>query len=241
MSMKGPCEMPDQRPLQRSLSRDEVREIDRRAIDQFGMSGLVLMENAGRGCADVLCRLGCDGKIVIVCGRGNNAGDGFVIARHLELRGADVRVVLLGNPRSLRGDAAANFNILRSSGLPMAELFDDFEPAALMREIAGAQWIVDAMLGTGAAGSPRAPWDSVIEILNDLPAQRLAVDLPTGLDCDTGLPCPTTFRAHCTCTFVAPKLGFALAAARPYLGMVEVIDIGVPRKLLLEFAESKAG
>jgi NAD(P)H-hydrate epimerase len=218
------------------LSRDEVRSIDGRAMEEFGMSGLVLMENAGRGCAEVLCRLGCRAKVAIVCGSGNNAGDGFVIARHLELQGTDVHVVLLSNPNSLRGDAAINFEIIKRGSLPIIELNGEaggqFEAPKFMRAIGGAQWLVDAMLGTGATGPPRAPWDAAIEMLNEHPARRFAVDLPTGLDCDTGIPSSATFRADYTCTFVAPKLGFTNPLARPYLGTVEVIDIGAPRKLI---------
>lgn len=222
---------------QKYLSRQQVRSIDQRAIDEFGMNGLVLMENAGRGCAEALCRLGCAAKAVVVCGSGNNAGDGFVIARHLELRGAEVHMVLLSKPEALRGDAASNFQIVRKCGLPIVELAEQFDPNLLLRTLAGAQWIVDAMLGTGASGPPRAPWDVVIDLLNEHPARRFAVDLPTGLDCDTGLPSPTTFRADYTCTFVAPKLGFAHPLAQPYLGRVEVIDIGVPRRLLAEYVD----
>src|SRR5437868_11480066 len=92
----------------RPLTRAEVREVDRRAIDEYGMSGLVLMENAGRGCVDLLRSLGCSGPAAIVCGKGNNAGDGFVIARHLDLLQVAVRVVLLSPPGDLRGEAAAN-------------------------------------------------------------------------------------------------------------------------------------
>jgi len=217
------------------LTRDQVRSIDRRAIDEYGMSGLVLMENAGRGCVDVLCRLGCEAKVVIVCGGGNNAGDGFVIARHLELRGADVQVVLLSDPAKLKGDAAANFGILQRCGLPIIEQYASFDPHAFLRAIAGAQWLVDAILGTGSSGAPRSPWDTAIEILNEHPARRMAVDLPTGLDCDTGVPSATTIQADVTCTFVAPKQGFANPIAQRYLGDVEVIDIGVPRRLLSEY------
>src|SRR6476646_2770938 len=96
----------------RALSRAEVREVDRRAIDECGMSGLVLMENAGRGCVDVLRSLGCRGPVVIVCGKGNNAGDGIVIARHVDLLSVPVKIVLLGPPAEFRGDAAANYGIL---------------------------------------------------------------------------------------------------------------------------------
>ena len=100
-------------------TRDQVRAVDRRAIDVYGFSGLVLMENAGRGVADVLCRLGIAGPVVICCGKGNNAGDGFVIARHLDLRGHAVRVLLWAEPEELTGDAAANFRILAKTDVPI--------------------------------------------------------------------------------------------------------------------------
>src|SRR5437899_970248 len=134
----------------RPLSRADVREVDRRAIDEFGMSGLVLMENAGRGCIDVLCQLGCRGPVVVVCGKGNNAGDGFVIARHLDLHVVPVKVVLLGPPDDLRGDTAANYNVIQRSGLPIVDLSRQFSVEALDRELTGSDWIVDALLGTGA-------------------------------------------------------------------------------------------
>src|SRR4051812_13577151 len=104
------------------LTRDQCRELDRRAIDEYGISGLVLVENAGRGCVDVLERLGIDGPVVILCGKGNNAGDGFVIARHLEIRGYACRVLLLCPPVALRGDAAINFAILKKTGIPIVEI-----------------------------------------------------------------------------------------------------------------------
>src|SRR3954451_1626297 len=116
------------------LSRTDVRDVDRRAIDEYGMSGLVLMENAGRGCADVLCQLGCRGPVAIVCGKGNNAGDGFVIARHLDLRGVGVKVVLLAPAKELHGDAATNYQIIERSGLSIVDLSVQFSAGALARE-----------------------------------------------------------------------------------------------------------
>src|SRR4051812_36735642 len=116
--------------LPRPLSRAEVREVDRRAIDDYGMSGLVLMENAGRGCADVLCQIGCRGPVTIVCGKGNNAGDGFVIARHLDLRGIAVKAILLGSSSQLRGDAAVNYKILARSGVTIADFSEQFDETA---------------------------------------------------------------------------------------------------------------
>jgi NAD(P)H-hydrate epimerase len=224
----------------RPLSRAEVREVDRRAIEEFGMSGLVLMENAGRGCASVMCVLGCRGPVAVVCGRGNNAGDGFVIARHLDIRGIALQVILLGPPDELRGDAAANHAILAKSNVPILDLSQQFEADQFMAELGRAEWIVDALLGTGATGAPRPPLDNAIRLMNEAQAKRLAVDLPSGLDCDTGIPAEPTFRADHTCTFVATKIGFSNPAAKQYLGQVHVLDIGAPR-LLLEAISSNPG
>lgn len=218
------------------LTRELVRQVDQRAIEEYGVCGLVLMENAGRGCVDTLLALGCTGPVVIVCGRGNNAGDGFVIARHLDLRSVPVRVLLLAAPDQLRGDAAANYAVLVRSGIPMVDLSGRFDEATLAGHLKEAEWIVDAVLGTGAVGPPRPPWDTAIRLMNQAPGRRLAVDLPSGLDCDSGEPSPATVRADHTCTFVAPKVGFSRPAAQPYLGRVHVVDIGAPRRLLEEVA-----
>ncbi len=215
------------------LDRDQVREVDRRAIEEYGMSGLVLMENAGRGCTDKLCELGAAGLVVICCGRGNNAGDGFVIARHLDLRGMSVRVVLVCRPGDLRGDAAANYEILSKCHIPIAVL-DTADDERFEEAICGAEWIVDALLGTGARGEPRPPLDHVIRRANEAPAKKMAIDLPSGLDCNTGQAAKHTFRADHTCTFVAAKTGFAAEPAKRSIGQVHVLDIGAPRRLLAE-------
>jgi NAD(P)H-hydrate epimerase len=217
------------------LSRSQVREIDRRATAEFGLSGLVLMENAGRGCVDLLGRLGCRGPVAIVCGKGNNAGDGFVIARHLDLRGIAVRVLLLGSPADLAGDAAANYAVLATCTVTLVVWSRDLSAALFAAELGGCEWIVDALRGTGAPGAPRPPWDEVICTMNAAPARKLAIDLPSGLDCDTGMPAEPTFRADHTATFVAPKIGFRNPAAMQYLGQVHVLDIGAPRKLIEEY------
>ncbi len=221
-----------------TLTRAQVRRVDRLAIEQFGISGLVLMENAGRGVADTLCELGIDGPVVVCCGKGNNAGDGFVIARHLDLRGHDVRVLLWGLPDELAGDAAANFRILGKTDVPIEVFSDSDEAARLDDALAGAAWIVDALLGTGARGEPRPPLDVAIDRLNASSASRLAVDIPSGLDCDTGEPAEHTFAAAVTCTFVAAKPGLLADGAEAYVGRLHVLDIGAPRKLL-ELASSE--
>jgi NAD(P)H-hydrate epimerase len=220
------------------LSREQSRRVDQVAIEEYGFSGLVLMENAGRGVADTLCQLGIAGPVIVCCGKGNNAGDGFVIARHLDLRGHAVRVLLWAAPAELTGDAAANYRILRKTAVPI-EVFDAADDLVRLdpytRE---AAWIVDALLGTGARGEPRPPLDAVIDRLNASPAPKLAVDLPSGLDCDTGIPSQHTIRAAETCTFVAAKTGFLSPQARPYLGRLHVLDIGTPPGLIDRIANS---
>jgi NAD(P)H-hydrate epimerase len=193
------------------------------------------MENAGRGCADLLCQQGIDGPVVICCGKGNNGGDGFVIARHLDLRGYDVRVLLFCDPADLSGDAAANYKTIEAAGLPIGCCPEIDYESWLQEQFAGADWIIDALLGTGARGEPRPPLDLVLRQINAHAAKKLAIDLPSGLDCDTGKCAASTFRADHTCTFVTAKAGFRATDARAFLGVVHVVDIGVPRKLLNEF------
>jgi len=222
-----------------TITRQQSREVDRRAIEQYGMTGLVLIETAGRGTVDVLCNVarpesGSRLRVAICCGKGNNAGDGFVIARHLDLRGHEVRVLVWAEPAELTGDAEANFKILRQAQVPI-ELFGNRHDAArLAVQLEGMDWIVDALLGTGARGEPRPPLDEVIDQLNATAAKRLAVDLPSGLDCDTGMAAQHTIRADETCTFVAMKHGFMARGVEQFTGRVHVLDIGAPRQLVEE-------
>jgi len=220
----------------KSLTRTAVREIDRRAIDEYGLPGIVLMENAGRGAAELLHGFASGATVAIVCGKGNNAGDGFVIARHMENLGHAVRLLLAGEPAELRGDAAIAWRVAEKAGIPVVRL------AAATREeweraVAGADWIVDALLGTGTSGPPRGAIATAIEAINAAGrrgAKVLAVDLPSGLDCDTGTAAGVCVRADVTATFVARKVGFDAAAATPLLGEVHVVGIGVPRALLAD-------
>src|SRR5262245_22460387 len=177
------------------LSRAEVRDVDCRAIADYGVPGVVLMENAGRGCVELLQSLGCRGPVAIVCGKGNNAGDGFVIARHLDIRGISVKLLLLGSTNDLHGDAATNYAIVAKSQLSIIDFASQFDAARFALALSGAEWIVDAILGTGSSGAPRPPMDEAIRLMNGVQAKRLAIDLPSGLDCDTGQPADPTFRA----------------------------------------------
>ena len=213
------------------LTRAEVREIDRRAIEEFGLPGIVLMENAGRNAALLLHERAPAARVAIACGKGNNAGDGFVIARHLVNLGHDVRLLLACDPEEYRGDAAVNRGVVEKMGLPVARLADapreEWE-----RSLAGADWIVDALLGTGAVGAPRGAIATAIEAVNAVAARDhvgvFAVDLPSGLDCDTGQAAGACIRASLTGTFVARKTGFDTPGAAAFLGDVRVLDIGAP-------------
>ena len=219
------------------LTREQVRSIDRKAVEEFGMNSLLLMENAGRGCAETLCNLGIRGPVVIVCGTGNNGGDGFVIARHLDAMGCCVDVVGLRNSETREiihtttPEARANFKTVLLSAIRWTPLREDIDPSYLRPMLADADWVVDALLGTGAVGNPRPHIAEIIVELNAAKCRKLAVDLPSGLDCDTGIPGTPTFRADHTCTFVAPKIGFSNPHSAPYLGTVHVLDIGAPRRL----------
>ena len=212
------------------MSRAEVRAVDQIAIEKFGVPGIVLMENAGRGAAECLLSLGVTGRVVICCGKGNNGGDGFVVARHLENHGCDVRVLFCCDPGLVTGDAAINLRILQAAGT----LLSVIESPALAAELSHAEWIVDALLGTGISGQLREPFPQIIDDINASSAKVFAVDLPSGMDCDTGEAWGCCVRANHTATFVARKLGFENHKSQPLTGEVTVIDIGVPKVILDE-------
>jgi len=219
----------------RPLSRTEVRDVDRRAIEEFGLPGIVLMENAGRNAALLLHDRAPLARIAIACGKGNNAGDGFVMARHLENLGHDVRLLLAAEPAEYRGDAAINCGVAEKAGIP-ALVLAMASGAEWEQALAGADWIVDALLGTGATGAPRDGIATAIDAINSA-ARRwktlvYAVDLPSGMDCDTGAAAGACVRADVTATLVARKIGFDEPAAAQWLGEVHVLDIGVPKQLL---------
>ncbi len=217
----------------RIMSRDEVRAVDRWAIDEIGVPGVVLMENAGRSCAErVIEHL--EGvktpRVCIFCGTGNNGGDGYVIARHLLNRGVDVRVVVGGRLEKITGDARVNLGVLQRLGHPIERIeLDGPDLPGQIRSLAGrADMIVDALFGTGLQGPLRGDYQKLVETINALGIPILAVDIPSGLDCDTGQPLGAAIQAVCTVTFVAIKKGFrASPQSTDYTGKVHVASIGI--------------
>lgn len=218
------------------LTCEQIRQIDRAAIEGLGMPGVILMENAGRGVAEFIYSTLIDpsrSRVLILCGPGNNGGDGFVVARHLHNAGVSTVVALSVPIESLRGDAAINARIVEKMPIRCLRAWEPDDLGGIRREAELADVIVDALLGTGSTGSPRGSVAELIEIANAAPrARRIAIDLPSGLDGDTGQPGKPCFRADATVTMVAPKAGFAAPQAREYVGRVVVVDIGVPRELI---------
>lgn len=196
------------------------------------------MENAGRNAADLIEKIITTRPgsrrvhrptVSIVCGKGNNGGDGFVIARHLSMRGFDVAVDLFGDSSGLSSDAAVNHAIAARMGIPIHRLDVPRALTSIARRWRRSASVVDALLGTGFSGEVREPLANVIRKINALEGPRIvAVDVPSGLDADTGEPGGVAVRAHCTITFLAAKAGFGSPAAKVYLGRVNVADIGAP-------------
>lgn len=224
-----------------TLTRQQVRELDRRANDEYGIPGIVLMENAGRGCAELLMRLNPEKKpTAILCGPGNNGGDGFVMARHLDNAGWPVWVQAFADDNVIAGDAAVNFDVLPRAGVPIgrcrpANFLEASRFFPFLMSFEGVGWVVDALFGTGLTRPLGDPFGQLAGLMHAAGKSVLAIDVPSGLDCDTGEPLGPCVKATHTATFVAPKRGFLNPASREWTGEVHVIDIGAPRKLVDEY------
>ena len=233
----------------------QSKETDRLAIEEIGIDGRVLMENAGRGAAlELMRRLPHPpARIAVLCGGGNNGGDGFVIARHLRIAGHHVKALLLADPKKLTKDCAFNLAIARrmaaldaipgrladkwSAGGPSLEVIDAPDEKAFERwsvVLFGAHCIVDAMLGTGLTSDVRGVCAKAIETVNARAEGRVifAADIPSGLDGDTGHPRGAAVKARVTATFGVPKLGLYMHPGREYAGEVVAVGIGMPDSLI---------
>jgi ADP-dependent NAD(P)H-hydrate dehydratase / NAD(P)H-hydrate epimerase len=197
----------------------EMRAVDRWAIDERGVDGLELMERAGAAVAEAVERHPVDGPVAVVCGKGNNGGDGLVVARLLRQAGREVTVVCVAPTGELTGDAARNLERLDGeSPVP-------FSSGALH----GCVAIVDALLGTGFEGEPRGPMVEAIDAINALHLHTVSVDVPSGVDGSTGVVSGRAVRATVTVTFHAAKAGLWIGAGKTHAGVVEIADIGIPR------------
>lgn len=219
-------------------TRDEVRAFDRYCIERLGIPGIVLMENAGRQIAEA-ARGMVRGKaapcVLILAGRGNNGGDGYVAARHLAISGLPAETAVLAARSQIEGDADTNLRILEAMGMPVHVLAGPVDETVrqVRRLLARADLVIDGLLGTGARGEIREPYATVIAAVNESGKPVLAIDIPSGLDCDTGRPLGPTLRAAKTVTMAALKIGFRDPEAAAYTGEIVVADIGAPFKRIV--------
>lgn len=226
------------------LTRQASREVDRLATEEFAMPSLLLMENAAAQLADAVLDAAGDlhsPRVLILCGPGNNGGDGLAAARHLHNAGAVVALALTAGPDEYRGDAAINLTIVSRMDLPMHDARAGVSRLReVLREHGNPDVVVDALLGTGQTCAPRPPIADLVVWIDDLRragAVVVAADVPTGLDADTGQPLGRAVHADVTVTFVGIKKGFLTLSAQEYVGDVVVADIGVPRELVQRLGE----
>ena len=217
------------------LSAKEMAGLDERTIREVGIPGIVLMENAARGAADFFLRIVpdlIDRRITVVAGSGNNAGDGFALARIYRSKGAQVSVVCLRSPKVLSGDALTNFQILERIAIPVTvwDEAKDFDTQWEPVRQSGA--VIDAVLGTGLKSEVKGLYRDIIERLNGLDIPLLSVDIPSGLDATTGRPLGAAIKATATATFGFLKVGHLIERGPELAGQVEVIDIGIPPSLV---------
>ncbi len=217
----------------RLVNNQEMQRIDKWAQEALHIPGIVLMENAGRGSVEVLKKYfdlrGLD--VLVVCGKGNNGGDGFVIARHLRNNGSNVKVVLLARPEDLKGDALLNYRILKNSKFDIAEVSSVNSLRKIFQQN-HPDCIIDAIFGTGFKGEPGPIFCEAIKLINESDAFVFAIDIPSGINGDTGRLEKLSVIADATATMCLPKRGNYLFPGRAFCGDTYLVDIGVPYHLI---------
>jgi ADP-dependent NAD(P)H-hydrate dehydratase / NAD(P)H-hydrate epimerase len=217
------------------VTAEQMQQLDQRAIENFGIPGIVLMENAGRGSAEFILQrypLLHRSAVAIVAGKGNNGGDGFVIARYLVNHGIPLKVYLLADPKVLRGDAETNYHIfLRMKG-DVISIPSLTEYQKVRRDLEKVDLIIDGIFGTGLDAEVRGYYREVIEHLNRLQKPKIAIDIPSGLSANTGKPLGAALRATLTLTFGLPKVGLLIPPGTEYAGELKLVDISLPRRLI---------
>ncbi|MFI5252477.1 MAG: NAD(P)H-hydrate dehydratase [Bacteroidota bacterium] len=221
------------------VTSDQIRECDRYAIEKLHIPGIILMENAGIGVVNSICRhySSVEGKkFTIICGKGNNGGDGFVVARHLYNRGASIHVDILAKMKDIKGDAKINLDILREmfsredveGRLEIQEITSDKTPI----KIYNSDFIIDAIFGTGFQGEIKGVYANAINAINKSQAIKIAIDIPSGLNANTGLIIGMAVKADLTVTIGMNKHGLTLSKSREYAGTLDVIDMGVSSNII---------
>lgn len=230
------------------LTREQCQLVDKLASERLGIPGIVLMENASRNATDVIVSLCAEWfnatvtelTVFLLCGGGNNGGDGYAIARHLAIRGHQVVVLALKPVDQLAGDAKVNAEIAQRMGIVIHNIGSNADAESFNSQLEDCDLIVDALLGTGFRGTVREPMSKLIHQVNKAGTPVIAIDVPSGLECNTGEPSNATIMAKVTITFVASKIGFTKSESHAFTGEVVVRDIGAPPSLIGE-AQSASG
>ncbi len=213
------------------LTREKIRMLDSLAIETCKIPGIVLMENAGRKAAEVIQTLMIKNKwqrVAVVCGKGNNGGDGYVIARHLFNWGIDIRVFSLSDEQGLADDARTNLRICNAMKAPVDRVLN---LTILEENLKTYDMVVDAVLGTGVEGKIRGTSEGAVRAIQNASKPVVSIDIPSGLDANTGKALGVCVRADYTLTFAAPKQGFLKEDGPNTCGEMHLIDIGIPRML----------
>ena len=209
----------------RAVSTDEMQKIDKLAIREYGIPEIVLMENAGLRVTEVALQM--LGHL-----SGNNGGDGFVVARHLINRGLNVSIYLMGELNAVKSSAFTNLQILLKMGKRVEEITGKDRLAKIEKKLKNTHLIIDALFGTGIKGQIKDPGKSLIQLLNKSKKPILSVDIPSGLDADSGEVLGAAIKATKTVTFALAKKGFFEGQGPDYIGELIVADIGIPLQLL---------
>ncbi len=219
------------------LTSQQMKSIDRRVIKDFGIPGIVLMENAGVQAAhfiiDSIEEIASK-NILILCGIGNNGGDGFVVARHLYNHGLCPEVKLIGEGTKVRGDALTNLKIAKKMNIPIEEIKTEAAWGKFRPHLLNFQCIIDALLGTGLQGAPKGIYKIIIEDINESLSEVVAIDIPSGLSGDTHRVPGAAVEADHTITFCCPKVPHIFPPAEDYIGNLEIADISIPDQAVLE-------
>ncbi len=212
-----------------AVTAQQIQRIDQLAIEKYGIPSVVLMENAGRALAEAIRQRQASGTVIVLCGTGNNGGDGFVAARHLVQMGFDVQVVVIGHEGQLKPDARINFNILQKLKYPLV-MTSHISPGVITA-CSAADVIVDAIFGVGLNRNIGEPYAAFIKAINDTATFTVAADIPSGLDATTGQIYGCCVRADQTVTFSRAKQGCLREAGPRYSGKLNVADIGIPLEI----------
>ena len=216
----------------RYVTAQEMRRLDKEAQEKFGISSIILMENAGRAVYEAARDMLAGGenkKVLSVCGKGNNAGDGLVAARHLINNGFTAEIFMLGNPQDLKGEAKINYNILDNMKVKINLLKESRDLDNFKEGLRKADLLIDAILGTGISGEVKEPFAGVINLMNQSGKPILAVDTPSGLDATEGKALGSCIKATKTVTFAFAKTGFVKKDGPDKIGTLIVADISLPR------------